>query len=70
VDDETLAKFLRKKAAQLEEISKTLGGGPARAPSIPLDDLVRLARQLRRKADQLEQSGNPPRPPPPRRARN
>ena len=69
MDDETLAKFLREKAAQLQEISRTLAG-PARAPSIPLDDLVRLARELRRKADELEQSGNPPRPPPPRRARN
>ncbi len=69
MDDDTLAKFLRDKAAQLQEISRKLHGGP-RTASVPLDDLMRLAHELRRKAADIEQSGMPPRPPPPRRARN
>jgi hypothetical protein len=65
VDDDTLAKFLRDKAAQLQEISRQLHGR-ARGASVPLDDLMRLAQELRRKADELEPSNTPP----PRRVRN
>ena len=58
MDDDTLATFLRAKAAQLIELSRRLEG-----TGVPLDDLVRLAHELRRRADALDEGAGPPRPP-------
>ena len=54
--DDALATFLRDKAAQLLEISERLEAG-AGAPAVPLDGLVQLARELDRKADELDGTG-------------
>lgn len=62
MDDDTLATFLRAKAAQLIELSRRLEA-TGDAPGIPLDDLVRLAQELCRKAEELEAGARPPRPP-------
>jgi hypothetical protein len=59
VDDDDLANFLRDKAAQLHELSRRLHGA-TQLSGIPLDDLMRLAHELRRKADALEQAATLP----------